>query len=97
MTDLQRNSLGNILEVHSIWAQIRIQGLTNQMRSLEELMKEESTEFLRSSPSVKQLCVFERAGKFARVVVDAVKDSGFVQFHGIDDGTRVKLDSSASR
>ena len=31
--------------------------------------------------------------KFARVVVDNVKDSGEVQFHGVDDGTRVKADN----
>ena len=30
--------------------------------------------------------------KFARVVVEAVKDSGAVQFHGVDDGTRLKVD-----
>ena len=44
------------------WAHIRLHGLSHQMKHLEDLMKKESTEFLRSSPRVKQLCIFYRSG-----------------------------------
>ena len=32
------------------------------MKHMEDLMKEESSEFLKSSPQVKQMCVFQRTG-----------------------------------
>ena len=43
----------------SQWAVIRIPGFPKE---LEDKMKIEATEFLGSSPCVKQLCVYERSG-----------------------------------
>ena len=52
------------LEIDHKWAVIRLSDIQNekQKRLLEDTMKSEATEFLKSSPKVKQLCVFERKG-----------------------------------
>ena len=46
------------------WAVLRLSGsgLRSQIQALEASMRSEATEFLRSPPKVKQLCVFERKG-----------------------------------
>ena len=51
-------------EIDHKWAVIRLSDIQNeeQKRKLEDTMRTEATEFLKSSPKVKQLCVFERNG-----------------------------------
>jgi len=89
--DLKNNPHATIQEMDNRWAVVRFSGLQREKQFLENTMKSKSTEVLRSPPRAKQLCVFERKGKFARVIIDTVGESG-LKFHGVDDGTRVKLD-----
>jgi len=87
--DLKNNPLANILEKDDRWALVRLEA--DQSREnliLESELESEVSEFLRSPPNVKQLCLLERKGVMTRVIVDSVRESGPVKCHGVDDGSR---------
>ena len=59
-TQLSCGTIASIIDVDQGWAHVRLLGW--KMYELENILKEEATEFLRSAPRVKQVFVYQRAG-----------------------------------